>query len=389
MGLVYAAWKIIRVGAVVVGITLATSTFLVSAESWVLADALLGIATTWFVWMVATSWYPESDSKRPLILAGLIGGLCILLKGEGLFITAGVAFAFLINMLLSFRRVPIRKSFTAGLAIAAGLVALVLPWMIRNQVQYGRPSISSLGGQAMFYRVFDSALLRPVEPGPGEYVLAAEQRLADGQGVTNEGFREALGPRIEEYEELLLDAVKEEASFSRTWQTYIYMRTSGLSMHETLGAMQQAATASASAAKSQFKTAVERSLGDGLTLMREPATAEVQSALGLSERMTNPVDRLPPVLFQPWVLLVAGAGALFGRGKSATVALFAGWAFIAERLGVAIFHGGDPRYVAHVIGASALLVTFGWIGLLDRLWAIGASLRNRFSKSLTPERSWS
>jgi hypothetical protein len=131
-----------RVGGAAVGLT--------AAALAAVSPALLGIdasvmAETAYVPLVALTLLAlyravERPTARRWVLAGALGGAATLARGDGALIVVFVVLP--VAYLRSGRRARARR-----LAVGAGLLGaliVVTPWIVRNQVEMGRPTLATL-----------------------------------------------------------------------------------------------------------------------------------------------------------------------------------------------------------------------------------------------------
>lgn len=108
-------------------------------------DFLLAVGLTWY-FVVAADLF-VAPTVRGAFLAGMIGGLCYLVKGYGLTFV-GVHLV----MTLALHRLMLRRSGKAILkpfgAAAAGLLLVSLPWIVAISVQEGALTISTTSRRA-------------------------------------------------------------------------------------------------------------------------------------------------------------------------------------------------------------------------------------------------
>jgi 4-amino-4-deoxy-L-arabinose transferase-like glycosyltransferase len=145
-----ATWRYFgRTAAIVAGVLAAIAPPLVGVEHEVLSDALF----TALVFFGATALAHAASRSPPSVArlagVGVLFGMATLTKplGEVLVVTAPVV------LIVAQRgwRGPLRGS----VVVALGMAVIVLPWVVHNKVEYHRLAVSTIGDEALFWRVFD------------------------------------------------------------------------------------------------------------------------------------------------------------------------------------------------------------------------------------------
>jgi 4-amino-4-deoxy-L-arabinose transferase-like glycosyltransferase len=147
------------------GVVTAVTPILLDTEHDILPDiafaaALLGASV---LLVEAVTRHPLSH--RLLIVAGVAFGATAYVKPNG------QAFVVVALIPLALATRSVRRTLAGSAVFAAAVVVTLLPWIVRNGVEYGHFSFSAQGGEALFLRVFDQDRM----PIPME---TAEGRLA-------------------------------------------------------------------------------------------------------------------------------------------------------------------------------------------------------------------
>jgi 4-amino-4-deoxy-L-arabinose transferase-like glycosyltransferase len=149
------------IGALTVAGTACLGRRLFDEQTGILAGLLLAISPmsiimggaiyseTWYTaWLVGGLWLLAAGlmASRPTLsgLGGLVLGLSALIRPIGLpmLVVWGA---------LPLARIPIRQAYRHILAIVAGFMLAVSPWMGRNAVQFGHFALSSISADNLYY----------------------------------------------------------------------------------------------------------------------------------------------------------------------------------------------------------------------------------------------
>lgn len=125
----------------------------------------------------------QTRRSRWAILAGVVFGCMVLTKASGSYL-AVVLFP-LIPFLLNHSR---RRSIALTLCVGLGFAVVVLPWVARNLIEFGKPAIARGGGDVLLIRsVYDE--MTPLEFRGAFYAFAPE-RLRESIFEPRLGFSE-------------------------------------------------------------------------------------------------------------------------------------------------------------------------------------------------------
>lgn len=80
-------------------------------------------------------------------VGGCVFGCLVLTKASGAYLALVV-----LPLLPLLLRCSPRRSITLGLSVALGFAFTVLPWVGRNLIEFGAPSIAGGGGDVLLYR---------------------------------------------------------------------------------------------------------------------------------------------------------------------------------------------------------------------------------------------
>ncbi len=326
--------------ALLAGSLTALSPAMAFSEHFVLPNFLFGVIVFFGALVLMNA--VERGTLRALLLAGAVLGLAAYVKPVGQFLVL----AGLLPLALSTR--SLRKTLAGSAAVAAGLVLVIAPWIVRNAVQFGSATLSTQGGQTLFNRAFERDRL-PIPTDSPEGRLA--RRVADG---LPEGHR------------LNIDVL--EAFIAR-----------GMTSQEALRAEGRLASQAIRANPGRFAIETWRNFRQ---MLRDPHDAEDRLRSQLSEavggrnraflaRTWSAVSELTAIW---WLLSVQTAASLlllvFGTRRSRLLAGCFISVGVAVILGTVVGHGGNLLYALQLLPlqwvlGSAALVT--WTSLAFRL----------------------
>jgi 4-amino-4-deoxy-L-arabinose transferase-like glycosyltransferase len=150
VGMALITWHFFgKPAGVVAGVVTAVSPQLVEAEHAVLSDFLLSVFILLGTALLARELTAGSRSRLRLGAVGMLFGMATLIKpvGQVLVLLAPLALLLVVREW---------KAVVRGtLLVTAGMALVVVPWVVRNEVDYGHAVVSTLGDEAMFWRVFD------------------------------------------------------------------------------------------------------------------------------------------------------------------------------------------------------------------------------------------
>jgi 4-amino-4-deoxy-L-arabinose transferase-like glycosyltransferase len=134
--------------AITAGLLAAISPQLISVEHEILSDYLFGLFL--FAGTVTLALGVRRRSMWLYCATGVLFGLATETKPLG----QVLVFIAPIVLILALRRW--KPALVGTLIVTLSMAALVVPWVIRNEVQYGHPVLSTISDQVVFWRVFDA-----------------------------------------------------------------------------------------------------------------------------------------------------------------------------------------------------------------------------------------
>ncbi len=121
---------------------------------------------------------PDRPSLGGLALTGVIFGLATHVK------PTGQIFLVVAPLVLVFATRSWSATWRGTVVTTAAMLAVVLPWVVFNWAEYGHPTVSAQGGQALFLRAFDEDRMAiPTDSEEGRFAAAVfQQRVLDPSG---------------------------------------------------------------------------------------------------------------------------------------------------------------------------------------------------------------
>ena len=138
-----------RVPALLTGLVMALSPSMLLIEHHVLPDFLFTITVLAAAVAMVEATAGDRPSLRGLVIAGVLFGLAAHIKPNGQVLLA------VAPLVLAFSTRSARDTLRGTAVVASAMVAVILPWLAYNQVEYGHPIMSAQGGQALWLRAFD------------------------------------------------------------------------------------------------------------------------------------------------------------------------------------------------------------------------------------------
>ena len=176
------AWRPFgRVAAITAGVVAAVSPVMLDTEHNVLPDLAFGAAVLAATVLLIQAVVQRPLSYRLLALAGVAFGLTAYVKPNGqAFLVAAV-------IPLAFATRSVRRTLAGSAVFAAAVVLTIVPWVVRNGIEYDHFSFSAQGGEALFLRVFDQDRLPiPTETEEGRIAarIHAQEVARGGDPIT-------------------------------------------------------------------------------------------------------------------------------------------------------------------------------------------------------------
>jgi 4-amino-4-deoxy-L-arabinose transferase-like glycosyltransferase len=347
------AWRYFGRAPALLAATLAAITPVMVVQEHVLfPDFLFGVVVLAGAIALAEAVRRERPSIPLLVTAGVLFGLATYVKGSGQFLVVAAPFA------LVFATRDLRATLKGSAVVAAALVLTIAPWILRNEAQFGYPSMSNQGGMTLFNRVFDvDRQLVPTDAEHGRFVRDVQVRTLAEDPTARTVFpvREAL---IHERGLTSDEAIEVELRLARA----------GIADHPF------------TYVKGTFRQ-VGRLMKD---MNRFEGSGEVREEL---DRTDPPVpsslttaawEAARPLASAWWLLSLNGVAGLlmlfFGtrRSRNAAAALISVWLAIA--FGTAMAHGGLWRYSVQLAPITWML---GSAGLAILVSSVVARVRER------------
>jgi hypothetical protein len=327
--IVAAGWRFFgRVTGIVAGLLAALTPVMLGLEHTMEPDFLFGAIVFVGACAMAEALRRSEPSLRLLAIAGAAFAAATYVKPVGQVLPA----AALLALAVSTRSV---RATLRGTCVVAGVMALLLiPWVVRNEVAYGLPTLSDQGGQTLFKRMFDvDHAPIPTSTADGRLIarIAAEKQLRAPRAELNDYAVGAL-------------------------------RARGLSGHESVALEGRVARTAIAAEPLGYLADTGPHVWRALTDLNSFSYADLNgdenaSSLGPAHRSRLVAVGVDvwfwPVRALAWVWWILSLGALSAllvlarrSGRPAAAALVAVWLVIA--LATAVTHGGHRRYSAQV-----------------------------------------
>ena len=163
---VLAGWTYFgRLTAILAGTLCAASPMMVHLEVAILADFLFGVLVLAGGLVLARALCVEDGRTRLLVLTGVVFGLATYVKPAGQFLL----FAPPLALALSTR--SWRLTLRGSALVACALLLTISPWLARNAIVYGQPSMSVQSGTTLFNRAFEQDRLPiPTDSADGRFL---------------------------------------------------------------------------------------------------------------------------------------------------------------------------------------------------------------------------
>jgi 4-amino-4-deoxy-L-arabinose transferase-like glycosyltransferase len=348
-----ATWRYFGKGAALVAAALAALTpILVVHEHTVLPDFLFGLLVLTGALALAEACRRQAPDLRLLVLAGVVFGLAAWVKPAGQFLFAAAPLALL------FSTRSASRAMKGSLVMALAMLLTISPWLLRNTVLAGFPSMSNQAGASLLNRAFDTGDL-PI-PTDSEYSLLASRAKA---GVTPD-----VGHQM-------------ASRFIRALK-----RVHGLTSDEALEVELEMALTAIRRNPGAYLESTLRRFGQRVPdINRYEGSAELLAEL---DRSRPPVPRalvdrvwdVARVATDAWWLLslhtLAGLLVLFvgaGESRNAGAALLSVWLVVS--LGTVLADPGLWRYSVQVAPIAWMLGSAGIVILVSSVWMRLASQR--------------
>jgi 4-amino-4-deoxy-L-arabinose transferase-like glycosyltransferase len=337
-----AGWRFFgRVTGIVAGLLAALTPVMLGLEHTMEPDFLFGAIVFAGACAMAEALRRPEPSVRWLAAAGAAFAAAAYIKPVGQVLPAAALLA------LAFSTRSVRATLR-GTCVVAGVTALLLiPWVARNEVAYGLPTLSDQGGQTLFKRMFDvDHAPIPTSTADGRLIarIAAEKQLREPRAELNDYAVGAL-------------------------------RARGLSGHEAVALEGRVARTAIAAQPLGYLADTGPHVWRALTDLNSFSYADLSGDENSSSLRPAHRNRLVavaidlwfwPVRVLAWAWWILSLGALSAllvlavaqRGvRAAAGALVAVWLVIA--LATAVSHGGHRRYSAQLAPEVWLVGTAG------------------------------
>lgn len=341
-----ASWRWFgRAPALMASSLAAITPVLVVHEHTYLPDFLFGTVVFAGALLLAEAVVRDAQSMRLLVAAGAVFGVATWVKPAGQFLFAAAPLA----LVLATR--DLRRIARATAVVTLAMLLVMAPWLVRNTIHYGFPSMSDQSGATLFHRAFEvSRLPIPRDVKFGRFAVDVQRPLL---GPKHPGFSGVFARRL--------------------------TRDRGVDSDDAWAIERRLAL-----------TAIERHPGAYLDDAPRLVAAwlhHVDQTPG-SESLVAELDRTDPPfprwittgLFDVgrraldvwWVLSLGGLAGLLvlvvgnRGGRAAGGALVAVWLSIT--LGTVMGHGGLWRYAIQVAPLSWMLGSAGLASAVGKVW---------------------
>jgi dolichyl-phosphate-mannose-protein mannosyltransferase len=326
-----AGWHFLgRVSGIVAALLAALTPVMLGLEHTLEPDLLFGAIVFVGACAMAEALTRPAPSVRWLATAGVAFAAAAYVKPVGQVLPV----AALLALAVSTRSVRVTLR---GTCLVAGVTAsLLIPWVVRNEVAYGLPTLSDQGGQTLFKRMFDVDHARiPTSTADGRLIarIAVEKQAREPRAELNDYAVGAL-------------------------------RARGLSGHEAVTLEGRVARTAIAAEPLGYLAETGPHVWRALTDLNSFSYADLSgdensSSLGPAHR-SRLVAVAIDLWFWPvrvlatawWILSLGALSALLvlalaqRSARAAAAALVAVWLVIA--LATAVTHGGHRRYSAQL-----------------------------------------
>jgi len=353
-----AGWRYFGKPAGVLAATFAAVTpVLVVHEHTILPDFLFGILL-----LVGAITLAEAVRRKPvdwrlLVATGVVFGAATWVKPAGQFLFAAAPLALL------FATRNARRLLTGSAIVAVTLLVVITPWLVRNTVRFGYPSMSNQGGRTLFYRAFDvDRMPIPLDQRYGPFAETVRKRIAGRPDeqltyrfhydlIDKRGLSEEEATRIAR--RLAIVAIRRHPSkyVKGTWRevknSVADLTVPGGSRHESSEVLLQELERT----RPPFPKAATKRVWDG---------ARVLNSLW-------------------WLLSLHAAAGLLTlligtrEARNAAAALWSVWIVMA--VGTAMAHGALWRYSVQLAPITWILSSAGIVILVSSVWTRLASQR--------------
>jgi 4-amino-4-deoxy-L-arabinose transferase-like glycosyltransferase len=150
VAVVVAAWRYFgRFPALISGLLVACTPYVSNVEHTIMPDFPFTVAVFAGAVTLTEAALRKPASYRLLALSGVVFGLAAHVKpnGQALIMAAPIVLAVTTRTWW--------PTIAGSLVVAATALAVMSPWILRNQLQFGHPLMSVQGGQALYLRAFD------------------------------------------------------------------------------------------------------------------------------------------------------------------------------------------------------------------------------------------
>lgn len=173
-----AAWRHFGPGTALPAAGIAALTpVLVVHEHTILPDFLFGVLAFAGALALAEVCRREVAPTRLLVLVGVLFGLGTWVKSAGQFLLVATPLA------LAFSSRALRPTVKGSLVVAGALLVTISPWMVRNTIRFGSPSMSTQGGATLFNRAFEvDRLPIPTDAAYGDLAAQIKARIDPSSG---------------------------------------------------------------------------------------------------------------------------------------------------------------------------------------------------------------
>ena len=310
---------------------------LVYLEHALLTDFLFGLVI--FLGAVALARAAnEPEVLRWAVITGVVFGLATHLRPVGQWLV------FAGPLALAYARPGARRVVVASLVITLTFLVTIAPWITRNAIEFGRPTMSVISGDTLFARAFEvDGLPVPTDTENGRIVAARIAALRPGErpvSVAQEALRRSGLSRLE--------AIEAEGDLARRAITRSPLVFTHGTFRET----------SLLVVDARRVGRADDPRNDTFLRPDQPGSTPVPAGLS---RVTW---RLSDVVSGAWWLLslhgLAGVLALLvgsRRSRNAAAALLAVWVTVA--LGTAIGRGALTRYAIELAPLTWVLGSVG------------------------------
>lgn len=350
VGILIATWRCFgRAPALLAAAIGALSPVLVAQENTLLPDFFFGALVLAGAVALAEALRRRPANVRLLVVAGVAFGLATWIKPAGQFLLLAAP------PVLLFATRDLRGTLRGSAVVALALIVTISPWLARNAIRYGFPSMSNQGGRTLFNRTFDVDGL-PI-PTDQRYGDLAQQLSLRNQRDPSASQTPGDHPRL-------------------NYDFYQALRDRGLSQDDAIAVERRLALIAVRRHPATYLRDTARQLRLVVADLNQfPRSWEGRTELDrvLPYSSTRAWDLARGAYSLWWLLSLGALGSLLALfvgprdRRNAAAALISVW--LAVSVGTVMAHGEDWRYSVQLAPLTWMVGSAGVVILVSSLWA--------------------